>query len=298
MALFASGSDANRIVGMVHLDPLPGAPGFDDTGWDDGQRDGGQGGGRGDTDPEGARTTGRGRDRIRDRAVADARALVAGGVDALLVENFGDAPFYPSSVPAHVVASMTDVVGQVIDAVDRPVGVNVLRNDAVAALSVAAATGASFVRVNVHSGVRVTDQGVVEGRAHETVRLRSRLDAPVEILADVAVKHSAPLGEPRPLDETIDDVVTRGLADGVVISGQGTGHAVPPDRLERAAAACARHDTPLVVGSGVTPATVEGCLAHADGVIVGTALKENGETTNPVDEGRVRALVDAARDRD
>ena len=259
---------APTVVGMDHLDPLPGAPDFD-----------------GD------------RDRIRERAVADARALDAGGVDAVLVENFGDVPCYPDAVPKPVVASMTDAVGRVVDAVDRPVGVNVLRNDAEAALSVAAATGASFVRVNVHAGARVTDQGVVEGRAHETLRLRSRLAADVDLLADVGVKHSAPLGAERSLDETVDDVVTRGLADAVVVSGRGTGYAVDEERLERAAAACSHHGAPLFVGSGVTAETVADCLAHADGVIVGTALKAGGETTNPVDEARVRALVDAAHSR-
>jgi membrane complex biogenesis BtpA family protein len=267
MTLLDSEAEA-LVVGMVHLQPLPGAPGFD-----------------GD------------RDRIRERAVSDARALAAGGVDGVMIENFGDVPFYPESVPTHVVASMTDAVGRVVDAVDVPVGVNVLRNDADAALSVAAATGASFVRVNVHAGARVTDQGLVEGRAHETVRLRSRLDADVEIMADVGVKHSAPLGERRSLDESVDDVVTRGLADAVVVSGRGTGHAVDPARLERAAAACARHDAPLFVGSGVTAETVGDCLAHADGVVVGTALKADGETTNVVAEDRVRAVVDAARER-
>jgi hypothetical protein len=83
----------------------------------------------------------------------------------------------------------------------------------------------------------------------------------------------------------------------VVVSGRGTGHAVDPVRLERAAAACARHGAPLFVGSGVTPETVGDCLVHADGVIVGTALKEGGETANPVDEDRVRAVVDAAERR-
>ncbi|WP_162562427.1 BtpA/SgcQ family protein [Salinigranum rubrum] len=260
--------DPPTVVGMVHLPPLPGAPDYDEDA---------------------------GRDRIRSRAVSDARALASGGCDAVMVENFGDVPFYPDSVPKHVVASMTDVVGRIGEEVDCPVGVNVLRNDAEAALSVASATGASFVRVNVHAGARVTDQGVVEGRAHETIRLRSRLASDVAVLADVGVKHSAPLGERRSLDESVDDVVTRGLADGVVVSGRGTGHAVDEDRLARAARACDRHDAPLFVGSGVTADTVNECLAHADGVVVGTALKVDGETTNRVDEARVRAVVEAAR---
>ncbi|PSQ47691.1 phosphorybosylanthranilate isomerase [Halobacteriales archaeon SW_6_65_15] len=185
------------VVGMVHLPALPGAPKFS-----------------GDFEA------------VREAALRDARRLEAGGVDALVLENFGDAPFYPDDVPKHVVASMTRVAAEVRDEVALPMGVNVLRNDAEAALSVAAAVGAEFVRVNVHSGARVTDQGVVEGRAHETVRLRERLDAEVAILADLDVKHSAALAD-RPLDaEAVAEPVERGLADGIVVSGAGTGHEV------------------------------------------------------------------------
>jgi hypothetical protein len=255
------------VVGMVHLPPLPGSPRFD-----------------GD------------RAAIRDRARRDAVALVDGGVDGVVVENFGDAPFYPDDVPDHVVASMTDVVGVVTREVDVPVGVNVLRNDARAALSVAAAADAAFVRVNVHTGVRVTDQGVVTGRAHETLRLRDRLDADVDVLADVAVKHSAALGEARPLAEQAEEALGRGLADGLVVSGPGTGEPVDVEVLETVAAVAATHGAPLFVGSGVTESTVSDLLAVADGAIVGTALKRDGETTAPVDRNRVAALTGAARE--
>lgn len=127
--------DSQPIIGMVHLDPLPGAPRFD-----------------GD------------RAAIHQRALEDARALEAGDIDGVIVENFGDAPFHPEDVPAHVVAEMTSLIGAVADEIDAPVGVNVLRNDAEAALSIAAATGASFIRINVHTGARRTDQEI--GRAH------------------------------------------------------------------------------------------------------------------------------------
>ncbi|NHN49634.1 BtpA/SgcQ family protein [Halostella sp. JP-L12] len=256
---------ASPVVGMVHLPPLPGSPGFD-----------------GD------------RDRIEERALSDARTLAEGGADAVLVENFGDAPFYPDDVPKHVVASMTAAVERVADAVSLPVGVNVLRNDAETAVSVAAATGADFVRVNVHSGAAVTDQGVIEGAAHETVRLRDRLDADVSILADVGVKHAAPLGD-RPFAERVADAVERGMADGVVVSGAGTGEPTPEERLDAAREEVASLDreVPLFVGSGVTAETVAATLSAADGVIVGTALKEGGETTNPVDPDRVRRVVEA-----
>ncbi|WP_121823659.1 BtpA/SgcQ family protein [Halostella salina] len=266
-------TDADKpVVGMVHLPPLPGAP----------KSDGDLG-------------------AVREAALRDARRLAEGGVDALMLENFGDAPFYPDDVPEHVVASMTRVAGAVADAVDLPLGVNVLRNDAAAALSVAAAVDAAFVRVNVHVGARVTDQGVVEGRAHETVRLRERLDCDAAILADLDVKHSAPLARrDAAADDGVDpervaEPVERGLADGVVVSGAGTGHAVPAERV--AAVADARDeaglDAPVVVGSGVSAANAADLFAVADGAIVGTALKEGGETTNPVDVARVERLVTA-----
>jgi len=260
------GGPDRPIVGMVHLDALPGAP---DYGGD--------------------------RAAIREAMRRDARRLADGGVDALMIENFGDAPFYADSVPTHTVAEMTALVADLRSRIDLPIGVNVLRNDAEAAVSIAAATGASFVRVNVHTGVRATDQGIVTGRAAETVRLRDRLDADVDILADVDVKHSAPVAE-RPLREEIADLLERGHADGIVASGTGTGRATDREHVEAVVEARDRidADVPVFVGSGVTSGTVGDLLDLADGVIVGSDLKEGGETTAPVDEGRVRELVDAA----
>lgn len=254
------------VIGMVHLPALPGAPGYDGS-----------------------------RDAIRERALADARTLADGGIDAILVENFGDVPFYPDEVPPHVVADLTAVVAAVRRAVDVPVGVNVLRNDVTAALSIAGATGGSFVRANLHNGVQVTDQGIVQGRAHETVRLRERIDADVAILADVSVKHAAVLAD-RPLGEVAVETVERGLADGLIVTGAATGDAASRDDLETVVHRrdSAGLDAPVFVGSGVTADTVADVLELADGAIVGTALKETDETTDPVDEGRVRQLVAAA----
>ncbi|WP_439026025.1 BtpA/SgcQ family protein [Haloarchaeobius sp. DT45] len=254
------------VIGMVHLPPLPGAPRFD-----------------GD------------RAAIRERMLADARALDAGGVDGIMVENFGDAPFYPDDVPTHVVADMTALCRELVDSVDVPVGVNVLRNDAEAALSIAAAVGADYVRVNVHVGATVTDQGLLQGQAHETMRLRDRLDADVAVLVDVGVKHAVPLGD-RPLKAELADACERGLADGIIVSGSGTGDPTSHQVLEDARALLdARFpETPLFVGSGVTRTSVAQTLDLADGVIVGTDLKTEGETTNPVDDERVGALVAAA----
>jgi hypothetical protein len=254
------------VVGMVHLGPLPGAPAADGS-----------------------------LESVLETAVTDAQALESGGVDGLIVENFGDAPFYPEDVPKHTVAAMTRAVREVTAAVSVPVGVNVLRNDAEAAVSVAAAAGGAFVRVNVHTGARVTDQGVIEGRAHETMRLRERLDADVGVFADVDVKHSAPLAEGSVRRE-LADARERGLADAVVVSGAATGEAVDRPALETALEAreTLGLDVPVLVGSGVDADSVADLLAESDGVIVGTALKEGGETTAPVDESRVADLVERA----
>ena len=256
-------TDDPGLIGMVHLPPLPGSPGF-----------------------EGSRSD------IVDRAVADATALERGGFDAVLVENFGDRPFHPESVPKHVVASMTAVGAAVTDAVDIPVGFNVLRNDASAALSIASALEASFIRVNVHTGASVTDQGIIEGMAHETQRLRAELGTDVDVWADVDVKHAAPLDD-RPLEDRIAESVDRGLADAVIVSGVGTGEPPATEDVKRAAEATIgleRH-VPVVVGSGVTAHTAPDLLESADGAIVGTALKAGNRTANPVDAEAVAELV-------
>jgi len=257
---------ATPVVGMVHLPPLPESPRFDADA---------------------------GRAALHEAARRDAERLEAGGVDAILVENFGDAPFYPESVPQSVVADLTALVDTVRATTDLPVGVNVLRNDGPAAIAVAAATGASFVRSNVHVGARVADQGVLEGRAHETLRTRDRLDADVRVLADVDVKHSVPLGAETSM---LGDAVERGLADGIVVSGTGTGQSTDHEAVraavdERDALGL---DVPVFVGSGVTAETVAETLSIADGVIVGSAFEEGGEAGTPVSVERVERVVDAA----
>jgi membrane complex biogenesis BtpA family protein len=229
------------------------------------------------------------------RAVSDAAALLEAGFDGLVVENFGDVPFHKASVSPITITAMTRVVSAVIDvAGGLPVTVNVLRNDALGALAVAAATGARAIRVNVHCGARVTDQGVIEGRAAETLRTRAAWGAEdVAVWADVAVKHSAPLGPSRPIEEEAVELVERGGADAVIVSGSATGSSVDPHTLAAVAAAVGAH--PVLIGSGVTQETVCALLAIAHGAIVGTSIKRQGLSTAPVDTARARALVEASR---
>lgn len=231
---------------------------------------------------------------IIDAAKRDAAALAEAGFGGLVVENFGDAPFHKNRVPPITVAAMTRVVAEIVAEVGGGllVGVNVLRNDALSALAVAHAAGAGALRVNVHAGARVTDQGLIEGRADETLRARQAWGAPgVAIWADVAVKHSAPLGVPRPVGEEAVELVERGGADAVIVSGAATGQSVDAPRLAEVAAAVA---APVLVGSGATAETVGYLLSVAHGVIVGTSIKKGGSTTAPVDPERAAEFVRAA----
>jgi len=226
---------------------------------------------------------------LRAAVVRDAVALADGGASGLLLENFGDTPFFPANVPPITVAHMVALAGEVRRQTDLPLGINVLRNDAIAALAIAHAVGAQFIRVNVLVGAYVADQGILQGIAHELLRQRRRLRADdIKIMADVHVKHATPLAA-RPLIEEAIDAVHRGGADALVISGAATGS--PVDVSQLIAVRTAVHPTPVLVGSGVTANNAAELAAAADGLIVGTSLKRDQDVSRPIETGRVAELV-------
>lgn len=231
-------------------------------------------------------------DEIRAFVLADAAALADGGVDGLMLENFGDVPFYPARVPAHTIAFLTVLAAEVRTRHEVPLGINVLRNDGQSAMAVAAAVGASYVRVNVYTGARLADQGILTAEAHEITRYRRMLGVGVQIWADVAVKHSAPIGE-RSLPDEVEDTVQRGLADAVIVSGAATGKQTALEDL-RIVKQAAGH-APVFVGSGASATNIQQLFEVADGVIVGSALKRDGCISAPIDSQRVRELMAAAR---
>ena len=250
---------AKPVVGMLHIPPLPGSP-----------RYGGD-----------LRT-------VHDAVLRDAETLVEGGIHGLLLENFGDTPFWPRRVPAAVVAHITAIAVDVRRRFPVPLGINILRNDGQSALAVAHAAGAQFIRVNVLCGARLTDQGILEGIAADLLRDRAQLGAAVKILADVDVKHSVALAL-RPIEEEAEETLQRGGADGLIVSGAATGN--PADIAHVRAVRAAARGAPVLVGSGVTAENVADYLDGADGVIVGTSLKRDGLVANPIDPARVRALA-------
>ncbi len=254
---------ANPVIGVVHLAPLPTSPRW-----------------RGSLKA------------VIDRAEQEAAALAAGGVNGIIVENFFDAPFPKDQVDPAVVSAMTLTVQRLQNLVTLPIGINVLRNDARSAMAIAMATEAQFIRVNVLTGVMATDQGLIEGNAHELLRYRRELGCDVKIFADVLVKHARPLGTPN-LTTAVQETIDRGLADAVILSGWGTGSPTSQEDLELASAAA--NDTPVFIGSGANWENIGNLIQAADGVIVASSLKRRGQINNTIDPIRVSRFVEATR---
>ena len=153
------------LIGVIHLLPLPGSPRWD------------------------------GRiDSICERAEQEAIALTTGGADGIIIENFFDAPYKKEHLDAVTISAFTLAVKRVMSLTNKPIGINCLRNDGISALAIAVATQAQFIRVNVFTGTMVTDQGLIEGNAHDLLLQRQYLvaDKSIKIFADILVKHASP----------------------------------------------------------------------------------------------------------
>lgn len=256
------------VIGMVHLWPLPGAPGY----------------------------TGYGMDVIIDNALSDARVLVNGGVDGLIVENMWDLPFYvghevpPEELVAQAVAAQAVV--QEVHAKGIPVGINVIHNGGRGCLAIAVATGAAFIRICIFTGARLWDTGELDhGCAAELLRVRKALHAEhIKLFADVDKKHSVPF--PGIDLETHIEWTEFYRADALIVSGRMTGSAPDLEKVRRARELATQ---PILMGGGTTPENIAAFLQYADGAIVGSGLKVDGDATNPVDPDRVRAYMEAVR---
>jgi membrane complex biogenesis BtpA family protein len=245
------------LIGCLHLLPLPGAPRY-----------------QGDMAD------------IYRHALEELEIFKQHKLDGVIIENFRDKPFFPSRVPAETIAALAAVGREIVKAADMPVGINVLRNDAESAIAIATAIEAQFIRVNVHMNAVVSEQGIIEGLSHLTVRLRTNLRSEVLIFADVGVKHAAPLASRGLVIET-KDLTERGLADAIIVSGELTGSETNADDVE-----IVKRNTsaPVLIGSGTTPENIHKIYERADGFIVGSYFKSDGIGNNLVDPERVSAF--------
>ena len=250
------------IIAMIHLKPLPGSHLY----------------------------RGGGLKPIIDSALADAQELQEGGIDGLLIENHSDIPFQKQGADQHTVAAMTLITEAIGRQLRLPFGVHILRNAPFAAIAVTHVTGGHFIRYNFMIDAYVTDQGVIEGNAYDVQKYRRELDTEVLVLCDVHSKYASPLGT-RTIEESTRDLVYRALADGVIVTGSETGSPPDEDLIRRVKKSAG--ELPVIIGSGLTPDNVDPLLRIADGAIVGTSLKLDSKTTNPVDRNRVNQLLDA-----
>jgi uncharacterized protein len=253
------------VIGMIHLWPLPGAPGY----------------------------TGYGIQKIIDYAKREAESLIHGGVDGLMVENMWDLPYFvgrevkPEAITAHAVAA-----AEVVKNFSVPVGINVIHNGGINCLAIAVAAGARFIRVCILTGARVWDTGEFDhGCAAELMRKRKELHAErIHIFADVDKKHSVAFPG-IDLATHIEWTEFYG-ADALIVSGKFTGQS--PDMADvREAKRLAKK--PVLIGSGSTIENVSSLLEFADGIIIGTGLKNDGVMENEVDPVRVRQFMDRVR---
>lgn len=247
------------IIACIHLMPLPGSPGYEGN-----------------------------MSKIIKQALTETTVLKNNKVDGLIIENFRDYPFYPDQLPPESIAALAAVAQEVIKNFPGPVGVNALRNDAHSALAIAVATDAQFIRINVHTGAAITDQGLIQGKAHNTLRLRNNLKAKnILIFADVAVKHASPLGK-RNIELETHDLTERGLADAIIVSGNLTGALTDVDELK-----LVKQSThlPILIGSGTTPNNLNSLYTDADGFIVGSYFKKDGKASNFIEEKRVQEFM-------
>ncbi len=248
------------LIGMVHLRALPGAPFF-----------------------------GNNLQGIFDQAVAEARLLAEAGFDALMIENMHDIPYLNRSVGPEVTAMMTAVAVAIKQAVDLPMGVQVLAGANQEALAVALAAGFSWIRAEGFVFGHIGDEGYIDAQAGELLRYRRNIRAEkVQVWTDIKKKHSS-----HAVTADVDIVETARAAkffgsQGLILTGASTGTEADAKEL---AAVRAAVDLPLIIGSGITVDNMERYFGLADAFIVGSSLKKDGAWNQPMDKARLEALV-------
>ena len=248
------------IIAMAHLGALPGSPGYDAEG---------------------------GIDALVEAVAADLEKLQTGGVDAIMFGNENDRPYVLKASPESL-AAMSAIVATLKPTLKVPFGVNYLW-DPVATVALGCATGASFAR-EIFTGVFASDMGVWQPDCAAALRLRSQLGRnDLKLLFNINAEFADSLDR-RPIEQRAESAVFSSLADIICVSGPLTGQAVDHSALQKVKERVG--DTPVFANTGVRIDNVESILAVADGCVIGTHFKVDGDTWNPVDADRVKRFMD------
>ena len=249
------------IIAMAHIPALPGTPRYDKEG---------------------------GMQRLVDWVRRDVELLVDGAVDAIMFCNEDDRP-YVFQAGIEQIAAMTRVVTET-KPTSIPFGVDFLW-DPMAAVTIAQATGASFMR-EVLTGVYESDMGLWSPDAGKFGRFRSNIGADdIRVFYNVVPEFASPLGSRTPAERAHSAAVSS-LADVILVSGRMAGAEADLSVIEEVKKSV---DVPVLVNTGVKHVNVKEYLSVSDGAIVGSSLKVDGYTWNPVDPDRVKQLMDEAR---
>jgi len=250
------------LIGMVHLEALPGTP-------------------------MGTHSV----SAVIKKAIQEAKLLESHGFHGILIENMHDRPYVKSPSAPEITAMIAVVAAKIKDAVNIPIGIQILAGANEEALAAAVASGASFVRVEGFVFAHIADEGLIEGCAGRLLRYRKQIGADeICIFADIKKKHSS-----HAMTGDVDIAETAHaaeffLADGVIVTGSSTGKAADLDELKKVAQAV---KIPKLIGSGITPHNIESFIRFADAFIVGSYIKKGGLWSNELDSHRMKELVSA-----
>jgi hypothetical protein len=251
------------VIGVIHLLPLPGTPLFSGN-----------------------------LEEIYQRAQEEVSRFKSGGVDGIIIENFHDNPFSNHDISKVQLAIMASVITNARKEIDIPIGVNVHFNDWEAEIALAYACKAQFVRIEAFVDTVMTPSGIVEACCAEVTRFRKLIQTEntISIWADIHPKYSTLL-----INNSIEEsgiMAQNALADAIIITGETTGIETPIDDLQRVKSAV---KVPILAGSGTTIENVTKVLSVADGVIVGSTFKSEGNINNLVSVERVGNFMEVVK---
>lgn len=246
-------------IGVVHLDPLPGAPLY-----------------------KGASI-----EEISKKAVDEACCMANNGINGLIIENFGDKMF-KKKVGPETIAFLTYIATRIRDNVNVPIGLCVLQSDVIAGIAIGKAIDAAFIRAPYYTETYIVDAGFIEGSAAEALRYRKYLEADIKLFADVHIKHGYSLSR-RPIEESAEDTYYRALADAIVVTGKKTGGET--DIADIISVKKALPEAPVIAGSGVSYVNLDRYIPYVDAIIVSTSLRIEGKVEESLDQKNIEKFV-------
>ncbi len=249
------------VVGMIHVDALPGTPKY-----------------KGDVES------------IINSAVKEAMIYKNSGIDAIAIENMHDIPYLKRNVGPEIISLMS-IIGREVKKVSQlPCGIQILAGANKDALAAAHSAGMDFIRAEGFVFAHVADEGIMESDAGELLRYRKQIGAEnILIFTDIKKKHSS-----HSITSDVDIVETAKaaeffLSDGVILTGTSTGKETDIDELKKVRDVV---NIPVLIGSGLTADNIEKYFPVADAFIIGSYFKHGGDWKNKVDADRVKALMD------